>query len=163
MATRSRIELVHRKLTERMPPDIFLKVFLGGSYIRGRERPGDVDLALLVSDYDQSLAWLQDFAGDRWIQGGYELGRFMYYGTKVDFWATTDPLVWGPLCIFVAGSGRFNVAQRTRALRLGYTLSQKGLFRGKELIPCQTQRDVYAVLGWNWVPYEERWLSSEVH
>lgn len=142
-------------------------LFVGGSFIRQSPTCGDLDLCL-VPGVDKMLVLdgFHELAG--------ELGQVLVSGlvnrvtmpfegklVQIDMWLT-EPEHWGAMCMFVAGSGRFNMIQRIHAATQGYLLSQNGLFRKEEEkieIPCYTEKKVYEELKWSWVPYEKRSLG----
>lgn len=152
--------------------------FLGGSYCRGRQFCGDVDIALvpkggvamagdLMADF-ASLHLPVDGFGTKKVSGAVQ-GRILYFvnntgefvqqPVQVDLWIC-DPDEFGLLSMFVAGSGMFNVRQRSQASRQGYTMGQRYLTEkdtGNQVaLPFPEERDVYDFLGWPWVDYLER-------
>lgn len=54
------------------------------------------------------------------------------------------------------GSNEFNIKIRKIAKNMGYKLNEYGLFKGKELIPTNSEKDIFDKLGLDYVPPEER-------
>lgn len=142
-------------------------IFFGGSLIRNQPDCGDLDLCL-APRVDKLLAIekFHEMAGDKGqiLVSGMVNRITMPFEDKliqVDMWLT-EPEHWGAMCMFVAGSGKFNMIQRIHAAKQGYLLSQNGLFQKEEErieIPCYTETKVYEELKWAWVPYEKRSLG----
>ena len=65
---------------------------------------------------------------------------------------------------YFTGSQAHNVRLRGRALRMGLTLNEYGVFRldGGERIAGATEEDVYAALGLRWIPPEQREDRGEI-
>jgi DNA polymerase/3'-5' exonuclease PolX len=47
-------------------------------------------------------------------------------------------------------SAGFNIMCRSRAIRLGYSLSQHGLFKGDQLVASATEDEILGILGMEW-------------
>ncbi|MGE3109511.1 MAG: PHP domain-containing protein [Phycisphaerales bacterium] len=97
---------------------------------------------------------------------------------------TTEPTVqvdlkvvpldsWGAAMMYFTGSKEHNVRLRERALKMGLTLSEYGLFpnddhpepphkRGINPVAGKTEEDVYATLGVHWIPPELREDRGEI-
>ena len=63
------------------------------------------------------------------------------------------------------GSGRFNSEMRMHALTNGFTLNEKGLWRGKaaskgEQIQVKTEHDVFNAIGYPWREPHEREIGK---
>jgi len=78
-----------------------------------------------------------------------------------------DESCWGAALMYFTGSKEHNVKMRERALKMGLTLNEYGLFpedgneippqkRGLKPVAARTEEDVYATLGMAWVPPEMR-------
>jgi DNA polymerase (family X) len=64
------------------------------------------------------------------------------------------------------GSKEHHIALRRRALSMGMTINDYGLFRGKEphleLVPCKDEADIYAALGLDYIEPEIREDMGEI-
>ena len=54
------------------------------------------------------------------------------------------------------GSKEHNTVLRGVAKEKGYKLNEYGLFKGDELIPCKSERDIFGHLGFDYIPSELR-------
>lgn len=61
-----------------------------------------------------------------------------------------------------SGSKEHNVALRTRMHARGVKMSEYGLFRGDELIPCKDEADIYAAIGMQYIEPELREDRGEI-
>jgi DNA polymerase (family 10) len=61
-----------------------------------------------------------------------------------------------------SGSKEHNVALRTRMHARGVKMSEYGLFRGNELIPCKDEADIYAAIGMQYIEPELREDRGEI-
>ncbi|HLD56117.1 MAG TPA: DNA polymerase/3'-5' exonuclease PolX, partial [Candidatus Omnitrophota bacterium] len=63
---------------------------------------------------------------------------------------------------YFTGSKEHNVATRTIAKRRGLKISEYGIFKGRKLIPCKTEADLFKVLKLNYIPPELRENQGEI-
>ncbi|MBI4874928.1 MAG: DNA polymerase/3'-5' exonuclease PolX [Acidobacteria bacterium] len=141
-------------------------VSVAGSYRRGKETVGDIDL--LVTGEGAETA-LERFVAHPRV--GEVLGkgrnkasaRIGLEGLQVDVRALPAESLGAALQYFT-GSKEHNVALRQRALRLGYTLNEYGLFRmaGETLVAAASEEEIYAALGLDWIPPELRENQGEI-
>jgi len=142
------------------------KITAAGSLRRGRETIGDIDL----------LATGPGAAGalDRFVQHprvSEVLGKgankasvkFGLEGIQVDLRALPAQS-YGAALQYFTGSKEHNVSLRTRALRMGLSLNEYGLFRieGESRVAGDTEEQIYEALGLAWIPPELRENSGEV-
>jgi DNA polymerase/3'-5' exonuclease PolX len=143
------------------------KLFVGGSYIRGRRDIGDLDIAVLKnSDTQNSIDLLVKFwNGEVLVSGPAQTRLVLEYpgqpGFKfqVDIWFAQNEGQFGPLSMFVAGSGMFNVIQRSQAAKQGYCLGQTVITNSTTKLSAgdfPTEQSVYDFFGWQWIPYSQR-------
>lgn len=139
------------------------EVFIGGSWIRGCKTIGDFDIAMIKNNHtDDGIASMLIKYDGRQLRGGKTPSYLLSDAGlkfKLDIWFTAAD-GWGPTCMFVAGDGMFNIVQRTKASKMGYTLGFY-LKQKNVIIPMHTERAVYEHLGWDWIPYSERSLWAK--
>ena len=82
-------------------------------------------------------------------------------GIQVDLRTVTDPEFPYALYHFT-GSKEHNVATRTFAKRMGLKISEYGIFKGKRLVPCKDETDIFKILGLHYIPPELRENSGEI-
>ena len=63
---------------------------------------------------------------------------------------------------YFTGSVEHNVAVRTMAKRMGFKISEYGIFKGSRLIPCKDEADILKVLGLRYIPPELRENMGEI-
>jgi len=63
---------------------------------------------------------------------------------------------------YFTGSKEHNVAVRTIAKRMGLKVSEYGIFKGKRLIPCKDESDIFKIFGLRYVPPELRENMGEI-
>jgi DNA polymerase/3'-5' exonuclease PolX len=124
-----------------------------GSYRRGRERVGDIDM-LVVGDTDTLNRVLAALGGlvpvhiyargpDR-VSAIVQLPQHGF--ARLDVF-TCPPEEYPTQLQYSTGSRGHNIKLRARAKRLGFMLNQRGLWRGTRRIPTKTEADVYQKLG----------------
>lgn len=142
------------------------KITAAGSLRRGRETVGDLDLLVTGPAATQAL--------DRFIahpkvsevlaRGGNKASATVgHEGLQVDI-RTLPPESFGAALQYFTGSKQHNVALRTRAVKMGLTLNEYGLFRAADntLVASQTEEQVYSALGLAWIPPELRENLGEI-
>ena len=160
-------------------------VAFAGSARRGKETVGDIDILATATDapaVGEAFLALPEVrqviaAGDTKssmrMAINPELGR--WEGThaqgaeptiQVDL-RVLDDSSWGAALMYFTGSKEHNVRLRERALKMGLTLNEYGLFpedgkdeppqkRGVKPVAGKTEEDVYQRLGLAWIPPEMR-------
>jgi len=68
---------------------------------------------------------------------------------QVDLNITTVEAM-GSALLHHTGSAGFNIMCRSRAIKLGYSLSQHGLFKGDQLVASATEDEILGILGMEW-------------
>ncbi len=142
------------------------KVTTAGSFRRAKDTVGDLDL--LVTGPGAGAA-LDRFAAHPKVQELLAKGenkasaRFGIEGIQVDVRAL-PAASFGAALQYFTGSKEHNVALRQRALKMGMTLNEYGLFTvdGKVLAASETEEDIYGKLGLAWIPPEMRENQGEI-
>ena len=147
-----------------------------GSLRRGRETAGDLDLLVTgpACEPEKVAAAVQYAATYPGIRNLIATGE-----NKVSFYLANSLQVdvrllpagsYGAALQYFTGSKMHNVALRQRALKLGYTLSEYSLARladGPEgpagsIVAAETEVDIYAALGMDWIAPEMREGMGEI-
>ena len=137
-----------------------------GSLRRGRETIGDLDL--LVTGPNAAAA-LERVAAHPKVQevlghGANKISvKFGREGLQVDVRALEHGAFGAGLQYFT-GSKEHNVALRQRAIRMGFKLSEYGLFRAEDegRVAGATEEGIYGALGLDWIPPELRENQGEI-
>lgn len=140
--------------------------FIGGSWRRHCKSVGDIDIALLRSPTlnDTLRNVRQGFLAEKLLDGSQQQRYICHIEGdirfKLDVWIINSIAGWGPTCCFVAGDGMWNTMQRQVAKTKGYTLGFY-LKRGSDIIPAETEKDVYQLLNIPWRDYPARSLMQK--
>jgi DNA polymerase (family 10) len=137
-----------------------------GSLRRGRETIGDLDL--LVTGPNAAAA-LERIAAHPRVHEVLGRGanktsvKFGREGLQVDVRAL-EHATFGAAMQYFTGSKEHNVALRQRAIRMGFKLSEYGLFRAEDdvRVAGETEEEVYRTLGLDWIPPELRENNGEI-
>ena len=142
------------------------QIAAAGSLRRGRDTIGDLDLLATGPGAAEALerfvkhpkahAVLGKGANKASIQYGLE-------GLQVDLRALPHES-YGAAMQYFTGSKEHNIVLRSRALKLGLTLNEYGLFRleNEQRVAGETEEEVYGQLGLHWIPPELRENCGEI-
>lgn len=142
------------------------KVTVAGSFRRGKETIGDLDLLVTGPDPIPVLERFVKFGRVHEVLGRGEnkaSARVGLEGIQVDVRALPAES-YGAAMQYFTGSKDHNVALRQRALRMGFTLSEYGLARvdTNERVAGATEEEIYHALGLAWIPPELRENCGEI-
>jgi DNA polymerase (family 10) len=137
-----------------------------GSLRRGRETVGDLDLLVTGPSARDALdrfvadPRVREVLGHGENKASAKVGRD---GLQVDVRALA-PESFGAAMQYFTGSKEHNVAIRTRAVKMGFKLSEYGLFRVEDDVKVAgaTEAGVYEALGLPWIPPELRENTGEI-
>lgn len=171
----SEVEEQARQIQEALAtvPGI-VRMQVGGSLRRKRETVKDIDMVLSVSDDagDDVRTQIMDvFTGQPGIKaitgkGLTKSSVVLGSGINMDLRVVGDSQFPYTLHHFT-GSKEHHIPLRRRALSMGMTINDYGLFRGKEpdpanLVPCKDEREIYAALGLDYIEPELREDTGEI-
>jgi len=142
------------------------KITAAGSVRRGKEIVGDVDIlvtgpaAATVLDRFVAFPKVNEILGRGENKASAKVG---HEGLQVDVRALPRESYGAGLQYFT-GSKEHNVALRSRAVRMGFKLSEYGLFRIEDdaLVCSETEEQIYEALGLRWIPPEMRENLGEI-
>src|SRR3569833_2846557 len=126
-----------------------------GSYRRGRETVGDLDLLAVTNDVKQAMDRLGAFPGIAEVlaRGETKMSIRLGVGLQVDL-RVVPAESFGAALQYFTGSKDHNVVLRGRAKDVGLKVNEYGVYRGEEYIAGRTEEDVYAAIGLPWIPPE---------
>ena len=154
-----------------MPEIVRLQV--AGSLRRRRETIGDIDMVASVDDSagNEVRRKIMDvFTSQPSVQaitgkGETKSSVVLRSDMNMDLRLVNDSQFPYTLHHFT-GSKEHHISLRRRALSMGMTINDYGLFRGKEphleLIPCKDEADIYAALGMDYIEPEMREDMGEI-
>ncbi len=142
------------------------KITPAGSLRRGRETVGDVDLlvtgpsATAVLDRFVKYPKVNEILARGENKASAKVG---HEGLQVDVRALPKES-FGAALQYFTGSKEHNVALRSRAVRMGFKLSEYGLFHSEDdkLVASETEEQIYEAMGLRWIPPEMRENLGEI-
>ena len=147
------------------------KITPAGSLRRGRETVGDLDVLITgpcCVDDEQRAGLIEEilrFPGivEVLAKGDNKVSFKLRKGMQVDV-RTLPPESYGAAMQYFTGSKNHNVSLRQRALRMGFTLSEYGLFRldDNERVAGATEDEIYGKLKLDCIPPELRENCGEI-
>lgn len=142
-----------------------MRAELAGSLRRCKETIKDIDIVASCKDADRPaiMKAFTSFPGVRNIiaQGDTKSSVLLEKGIPADLRLLSDE-EYPYLLHHSTGSAEHNVAMRSHALKLGIKMSDYGLFKGKKLIRCKDETEIFAALGMAYVPPEMRENMGEI-
>jgi DNA polymerase (family X) len=142
------------------------KIAAAGSLRRGKDTIGDLDLLVTGPGAADALErFVQHPKAHSVLGKGANKASIQYGldGLQVDLRALPHES-YGAAMQYFTGSKEHNILVRSRALKLGLTLNEYGLFKleTEERVAGETEEDVYAALGLPWIPPELRENCGEI-
>jgi len=147
------------------------KITPAGSLRRGRETVGDLDMLITgpccVDDEMRSdlIEEILRFPGIQEVlaKGDNKVSFKLRTGMQVDV-RMLPPESYGAAMQYFTGSKNHNVTLRQRALKMGYTLNEYGLFRldNNKRVGGATEDDIYGRLKLDTIPPELRESCGEI-
>ena len=139
------------------------QVEVAGSYRRGRDTVGDLDVLIAAAGKLDLAAQLAAFPDVRQLTaaGETKASGVLQNGLQVDF-RIVKPESFGSALHYFTGSREHNIHIRRRAQERGYKLSEYGLFKGRKRIAGSTEEGLFAALGLPWIAPELREDRGEI-
>jgi DNA polymerase (family X) len=142
-----------------------VRVSIAGSARRFRETVRDLDLIATANDAE---ALLSAFCDQPWVvevaaRGSTKATVVDQRGLRFDL-RVVPPEAYGNLLQHFTGSKDHNVALREAAVRRGYSVSEYGITEVEtgQVHAFATEEEVYAFLGYDWIPPELRENCGEL-
>ncbi len=143
-----------------------------GSLRRGKETVGDLDLLVTLAPgtltpdlIDSISAHILMYSGiDQTLARGENKVSFVLKnGLQVDV-RILEKKSFGAALLYFTGSKEHNVALRGRANKMGYTLNEYSLAKlpDEEPVAGETEQEIYAKLGLDFIPPELRENTGEI-
>ncbi len=152
----------------RAHPDIERAV-AAGSYRRGEETVGDVDILATgkhISDLVIARRIMQFFVDMPFTQkilgqGDTKSSLITKDGLQIDF-RLVEEHQFGSALQYFTGSKSHNIHVRNVAKSLGLKVSEYGVFKDEDVVASKTEEDCYNALGMSYVPPELRTDTGEI-
>jgi DNA polymerase (family 10) len=139
------------------------RVEIAGSYRRGRDSVGDLDVLVSATPGTAPIEALKRYGELRKLTaaGRTKASGVLRNGLQVDV-RVLEPESFGAALHYFTGSRDHNIHVRRRAQELGYKLSEYGLFRNDKRIAGATEEELFAAIGLSWIPPELREDRGEI-
>jgi DNA polymerase (family X) len=135
------------------------QILPAGSLRRWKETVGDLDILVATRDSEPVMERFVKLPEVQKVlaHGTTKSSVLMANNLQVDLRAV-DPESFGAASQYFTGSKAHNIALRNRALKLGLTINEYGVFREAtgEKVAGETEEGVYEVVGLLWIPPELR-------
>ena len=135
---------------------------VAGSYRRGRETVGDLDILAFSSQPDEVMDAFAALEGRETTlaRGDTRMAIRMARGLQVDL-RVVPAESFGAALQYFTGSKAHNVILRGMAKDRGLKINEYGVYRGEERIAGVTEEEVYAAMDLPWFPPELREARQE--
>lgn len=139
------------------------RVVVAGSYRRGKETVGDLDILVTARQPAAAIARLRDYEEVAQVleAGETRATVILRAGLQVDLRAVAVECFGAALHYFTGGKAH-NIALRTQARAQGLKINEYGVFRGRQRLAGETEESVYAALGLPYIPPELRENRGEI-
>lgn len=139
------------------------RVEVAGSFRRGRETVGDLDVLASAASGAKLFAALKRYADLRGLSasGTTKATGVLRNGLQVDV-RVVEPRSFGAALHYFTGSKDHNIHLRRLARARDLKLSEYGLFRGARRLAGETEQGLYRALGLSFVPPELREDRGEI-
>ncbi len=138
-------------------------VTIAGSYRRGSETVGDLDLLVTAKDATAAMRALSTCDGVAKVlsTGDTRSSVRLENGLQVDV-RIVEPGSRGAALHYFTGSKAHNIHIRRLGQRRGLKINEYGVFRGDERVAGATEESVFASVGLPWIDPEIREDSGEI-
>ncbi|MGB5131861.1 MAG: DNA polymerase/3'-5' exonuclease PolX [Steroidobacteraceae bacterium] len=139
------------------------QVILAGSYRRGRDTVGDIDLLVSADNAAAVTRALQQYRDiEQWIAlGPRRVTVRLRGGLQVDV-RISKPDQFGAALFYFTGSKAHNIHVRLMARERRLKINEYGVFRGSKCVAGKTEESVFTAVGLPWISPEMREDLGEI-
>jgi DNA polymerase (family 10) len=139
------------------------QVIVAGSYRRGRETVGDLDILVTAPKGSKLMSRFVDYdeVAEVVSRGTTRSSVLLRSGLQVDL-RLVPPESLGAALHYFTGSKAHNIQLRRLGQRRGLKINEYGVFKGQRRIAGEDERSVFASVGLPWIPPELREGSDEL-
>jgi DNA polymerase (family 10) len=138
------------------------QIELAGSFRRGKDTVGDLDVLVVAGDSAAVMDRLAAFpsVAEELARGDTKMSVRLQNKLQVDL-RVVEAKSFGAALQYFTGSKDHNVVLRGMAKDLGLKINEYGVFRGDTQVAGRTEEEVYASVGLPWIPPELREARRE--
>ncbi|GGP15184.1 DNA polymerase/3'-5' exonuclease PolX [Nonomuraea glycinis] len=137
------------------------RIAYAGSLRRMKDTIGDIDILAVAPESIMETFRAQPYVAEVIAAGDKKTSVRTTSGMQVDL-RLVPAESWGAAMQYFTGSKEHNVAIREMAVKKGWKLSEYGLFEGERVIASESEEEIYAALGMQFVPPPMREDGGEV-
>ena len=139
------------------------EVLIAGSYRRGRDTVGDIDIVMNANNSSAVIAALHryDEIGSWVAEGAKRLTVKLRSGLQIDV-RIGEAASFGAAQHYFTGSKSHVIRIRRLAQERKLKVNEYGVFRGRRRIAGDTEASVFAAIGLPWIPPEIREDGGEI-
>ncbi len=139
------------------------RVVVAGSYRRGKETVGDLDVLVTVRGDSPVMQRFTEYdeVADVVSRGRTRSTVYLRCGLQVDL-RVVEQASFGAALHYFTGSRAHNIAIRHLGQQRGLKINEYGVFRGKRRIAGESEESVYASVDLPWIPPELREARGEI-
>ncbi len=139
------------------------QVVVAGSYRRGRETVGDLDILVTVRGESPVMQRFTEYdeVADVVSRGTTRSTVYLRCGLQVDL-RVVEKASFGAALHYFTGSKAHNIRIRHLGQQQGLKINEYGVFRGEQRIAGETEESVYASVDLPWIPPELREARGEI-
>lgn len=143
------------------------KIEYAGSLRRGKETIGDIDILIMVKDPEKSHGVVMDHFTNYddvlnvIAKGDTKSTIMLISGMHVDLRVINDDS-FGAAMHYFTGNKQHNIKLRDIAKKKGLKVNEYGVFKGKKLIACKSEKDVFKAVGFPYIIPEIRRNEGEI-
>jgi len=139
------------------------QVIIAGSYRRGKETVGDLDILATARDSEKIMDRFTgyDEVAKTLAKGDTRSTVILKCGLQVDL-RVVDPESYGAALHYFTGSKAHNVAIRRLGQQKNLKINEYGVFAGDKRVAGDTEESVFESVGLPWIPPELREDRGEI-
>jgi predicted nucleotidyltransferase len=147
--TRKEADKIIKGIEKKLTPWV-TRMEVCGSYRRGRQDPGDLDIILIPAPGISLPELIKNKlkipeSKIHWL--GEKKAQVDIKGYNIDF-RTSSPDGWGAALLYFTGPSGYNIGMRVRAKKMGFKLNEYGVFNRTtgDYLGGKTEDEVYKLL-----------------
>jgi DNA polymerase/3'-5' exonuclease PolX len=129
-----------------------------GSYRRGEETSGDIDI-VFIPNYNKYNDWIFSFKGKKNL--GKWCDSVLIDGVQVDFFPATEDNYYCQILMWT-GPPNHNIILKGKAILRNMTFSSEGMtFNGRKITGINSEEDIFILLGKKYLAPNDRGRKHE--